>query len=287
MTTIQLDDLRNGYVQLLIRLIQDGRRVGSRDGDVTELTGVTMRFDDPTGVMLPVGVNRKVNSRLAAVEALQLLSGTFDAELLRRAAPTYQRVLERPDDVAYGAYGTRLRHQLHQVYVELRNRPTSRRAVLSIWHADDLFHDGDRPCTLTLQFLVRGGTLELVVNMRSQDAWLGVPYDVFMFSQLQLSLARQLGVDVGHYTHHVGSLHLYDRDREAAGMLVMCPDDRPIPVDYPAGVVTVAPDDTFTDVATYLVEGSLSHEEAMANPWYARQLAALSVRRDVEPEDVP
>lgn len=272
---VALDDLRNGYVYITSWLLDTGRRVESRDGGVIELTGVTLLFNDPTTVMLPVGVNRKVNTKLAAVEALQLISGTFDADLIRRTAPGYAEVLVDPDDPNYGAYGPRLRHQLDEVYRELRARPTSRRAVLSIWREDDLYHDGDRPCTLTLQFLVRDGRLELIVNMRSQDVWLGVPYDVFMFSQLQLSLARQLAVDVGRYTHHVGSLHLYDRDREAAGTLVSCSNDRPRPINYPAGVVPVHSNDTFVDVATSLVEGNFNHEEAVANMWYTHQLDAV------------
>lgn len=277
MTTVALDDLRNGYVRLVGLVRHEGDTIASRDGLTYELTGVTLRFDDPTRVLLPVGVNRKVNARLAAVEALQLMSGTFDAELIQRAAPGYVDVLANPDDPSYGTYGPRLRYQLHQVYVELRNSPTSRRAVLSIWREEDLFHDGDRPCTLTLQFLLRGRGLELHVTMRSQDVWLGVPYDVFMFSQLQLSLARQLGVAVGPYVHHVGSLHLYDRDREAANALTACPADRPPPADYPAGVVSVAPEDTFNEVARYLVESGYGHEEAVANPWYVRQLVDLRV----------
>ena len=276
MTVITLSDLRNGYVQLAVELLDRGHHVASRGMNTVELTGVTVEFPEPTGVMLPVGVNRRVNTRLAAVEALQLLSGTCDGELLRRAAPTYADVLVRPEDVAYGAYGPRLRHQLEAVYHELRRDVGSRRAVLTIHREDDLTHDGDHPCTLSAQLLVRRGQLELIVNMRSWDLWLGVPYDVFMWSQLQRSFARRLGLDVGRYVHHAGSLHVYDRDREAVGMLIMCADDRPAPVDYPAGVVSVPGNgDMFTDTATNLVEGVATEAELQLNPWYARRLAEL------------
>lgn len=284
MTTITLDDLRNGYVQLGVELLRRGERVTSRGMDTVELTGVTVEFPDPTGVMLPVGVNRRVNTRLAAVEALQLLSGTCDGELLRRAAPSYSEVLVRPENVAYGAYGPRLRHQLQAVYHELRRDPGSRRAVLTIYREDDLLHDGDHPCTLSAQLLVRRGRLELVVNMRSWDYWLGVPYDVFMWSQVQHSFAHQLGVDVGRYVHHTGSLHVYDRDREAVGMLVMCPSDRPAPVDYPAGVVPFADGDTFDESAERLLLGDFGVSDTPVNPWYVRQLADLHVFGDVTEE---
>jgi thymidylate synthase len=274
---LELPDLRNGYVQLGSWLLERGRPVVSRGLSTVELTGVTLLVPDPSGVMLPIGVNRKVNTRLAAVEALQLLANDTDPALILRAAPSYADVMVRPDDLRYGAYGPRLGRQLDDVCALLYREPDTRRAVLSIWREDDLTHDGDRPCTLTLQLLLRDDRLQLVVNMRSQDYWLGVPFDFFIFTQLQASVAAWLGVEVGPYIHHVGSLHLYDRDREAAGMLVMCPDDRPTPIDYPRGVVSWNETDYPTEVATYLLEGSCDEHEAAANPWYVRQLARLGV----------
>jgi thymidylate synthase len=275
-TTLVLPDARNGYVQLVSWLIETGAPVdGSRGGGTLERTGVTIEMHDPTGVMLPLGVNRKVNTKLAAVETLQLLSGTGSAELLRRAAPTYGDVMVQPEHIEYGAYGLRVRHQLDQVYRELLDNPASRRAVLAIWREDDLFHDGDRPCTLSLNFIIRDGKLELHVMMRSQDVWLGVPYDLFMFTQIQLSLARQLGVPAGKYVHHATSLHIYRRDLNAAGMLTTVAADHPRPADYPTGVVAIADDETFTDVATYLLEGSANQDEVDANAWYARTLVGL------------
>lgn len=284
MSVIELSDLRNGYVDLVDWVLSLGEPVTSRGLPTTELTGVTIEVPRPTGVMLPVGVNRRVNQRLAAVEALQLLSGTADVELLRRASPNYTEVLVDPAAAAYGAYGPRLREQLTTLVTELRRHPASRRAVLAVWRPDDLFHDGDRPCTLTLQFLVRGGRLELIVNMRSQDVWLGVPYDLFMFTQLQRSLARALGVGTGRYVHHVGSLHLYDRDVEAARRLTYVADDLPPPAYYPRGIVAVDSPEEFPEAATRLVTFAFDGRDADANPWYVRQLAQLGTTRltDVE-----
>jgi thymidylate synthase len=49
--------------------------------------------------------------------------------------------------------------------------------------------------------------------MRSNDVYIGLPFDVFSFTMLQELLARDLGVEVGRYVHMVGSLHLYERNR--------------------------------------------------------------------------
>ena len=70
----------------------------------------------------------------------------------------------------------------------------------------------DLPCTISLQYLIREGALHCIVYMRSNDLWLGFPYDVFCFTAFQTKLAMELGVKLGTYTHIAGSLHLYERN---------------------------------------------------------------------------
>ena len=52
----------------------------------------------------------------------------------------------------------------------------------------------------------------MTTYMRSNDLWMGFPYDVFQFTCLQTLLAMELDVELGTYTHVAGSLHLYERD---------------------------------------------------------------------------
>jgi len=68
----------------------------------------------------------------------------------------------------------------------------------------------DEPCTVSFQFLLRDGELHLIVSMRSSDAWLGVPYDTFTFTQLQNCVAGALGVPRGEFIINAGSAHLYE-----------------------------------------------------------------------------
>lgn len=278
MTEIQLRDLRDDYVDLVQWLRTGGRLVTSRGLATRERTGVTLVVDDVTDrTLLPVGVGRGINTRLAAVEALQLLSGLATPNLVRAATPTFASVLVNPDDPDYGAYGPRVVDQLPDALAALEDDPASRRAVLAIWRPRDLTHDGDRPCTLTLQLLLRDDQLELHVNMRSQDVWLGTPYDLFMFTQLQVSLARYLGVAAGRYVHHVGSLHLYERDVSAAAQLRA---PTVAAVDYPVDGVVAPGEDAPWEVADYLLNGTASPDELVANRWYVDQLRKLGVTYD-------
>jgi thymidylate synthase len=53
-------------------------------------------------------------------------------------------------------------------------------------------------------------------TMRSNDVWLGLPYDVFTATILHELMAGWLGADLGEYHHHVDSLHVYERDLDKA-----------------------------------------------------------------------
>ena len=52
----------------------------------------------------------------------------------------------------------------------------------------------------------------MTTYMRSNDLWMGFPYDVFQFTNMQVLMSMELGVELGTYTHISGSLHLYKRN---------------------------------------------------------------------------
>jgi thymidylate synthase len=64
--------------------------------------------------------------------------------------------------------------------------------------------------------MLRQDRLHMFINMRSNDAFLGLPHDIFCFTMIQEIVARTLSVELGSYKHVAGSLHLYDTDTEAA-----------------------------------------------------------------------
>lgn len=292
-----LDNLRGDYVQLVRHVAHGGKPVETRGLATRELTGVTLVFPNVLNPLLPIGVGRGVNARLAAIEALQLISGTQRHDLVRRVTPNFDAVLVDQADPDYGAYGPRIVTQLGDCVDILAADPTTRRAVIAIWNKGDLTHDGDRPCTVFMQFLVRdngfGPALELHTHMRSQDVWLGVPYDVFMFTQLQHTVAFILGYPVGQFVHHTTSLHIYETDLSKVDKL-HSPYDEPGDdpkalsavegVELPLGVQCAreSPGADHTgvdlyalDVASYLLEGSANEDEQSRNPWYAEVLARV------------
>ena len=93
----------------------------------------------------------------------------------------------------------------------LKRKTDTRQAVVQIFDVNDLVQPSTNvQCTCTLEFLARGRKLHMFVNMRSNDAYRGLPHDIFAFTIIQELVARSIDHEVGAYHHAVGSLHLYD-----------------------------------------------------------------------------
>lgn len=214
-------DVDEMWQDTLARILTAGRELVGRNGEPTrEIVGYAAQLLDPelNFVANPV---RRLSASYASAEFLWYMSGSSSGEMIKRYAPSYESFLD-DDGEAYGAYGPRIMSQVENVVKTLRNAPHSRQAVISIWEPSVLERAStenstpDVPCTISLQYLLRDGMLYAVTSMRSNDCWLGLPYDVFAFTCLQRVIAAHLDVALGHYTHFVGSMHLYARDYKRA-----------------------------------------------------------------------
>ena len=209
------------WSSLVTAIEEHGHRTESRNGPVTEVLGAQIILRRP-GYVVPRGARAGINHGIAAVEALQLLSGEAFPVLQTRIASKMRDFQD--GQVFHGAYGPRLRNQLEYVIRELDNDETSRRAFATLW--DPTYDQQDRkdlPCTTSFQFLIRNGELTVVVTMRSNDVVWGTVYDLFQFGFLQRAMAKSLGVPTGDLIVNVGSLHMYDAT--APDVVHYCPSD--------------------------------------------------------------
>ncbi len=168
---------------------------------------------------------RNINYRFMCAEACMLLSGS---DKVADIAPYCKMISHYSDDgvTFFGAYGPMIQGQLQYVANKLMEDPNTRQAVLTIWKPNPPLSK-DIPCTLSLQFIIRKNRLHVFANMRSNDIWLGWPYDVFNFSMVGASMALWLrrysnkhqlaGLELGNLYMYAGSLHLYDSHYGAAG----------------------------------------------------------------------
>ena len=206
-----VDDLMR---RVLRRLLDFGAKVQASRGVNFEILGVLLRLTNPRARLSLAEKKGTIFSCLG--ELLWYLSGQDSLEFIQYYLKKYDENSDDGQTIA-GAYGPRLFNtngidQVAKVKEILKKKPTSRRCVIQLFQAEDLvdLSQSDVPCTCTLQFFCRDERLHLHVNMRSNDAYLGLPHDIFAFTMFQEVMARDLGVELGEYTHAVGSLHVYE-----------------------------------------------------------------------------
>jgi thymidylate synthase len=207
------DTIGGLWLELLRQLHQYGHHVSPRGLACREFTGVTLRLSDVRNNIFSSAI-RKVSYRFMVAEALWIFFGHNDVATI---APYNPKIAQFSDDgvIFDGAYGPWVQSRWKGIINILEKDPDSRQAVLPIYHVPK-GPTKDVSCTLSITFFNRQDRIETVVSMRSSDTWLGLPYDVFLFTSLANILAAQLGVDTGGLTLHLGSSHLYDVNSEAA-----------------------------------------------------------------------
>lgn len=194
----------------------------SRDGRVAaEVINAITVIENPTKNIM-INKVRRLSMRYAIGEMLWYLSGNPELKAIQNYTKAWDRMSDDGKTVNsnYGflikdAYGF---DQYEYCKELLRKDINSRQAVIHIKMARNTIENptNDLNCTVCLQFLVRDGKLYCTTYMRSNDLWLGFPYDVFQFTCIQIRMAMELGLDIGSYTHIAGSLHIYERDFKIA-----------------------------------------------------------------------
>ena len=228
MNLIEAEDATALFLQAADTVVRSGTPVTPRGLRTQEIYGACLCLHQPRARLVAGIPGRVVNPAFAAAEAVWILSGSDEPWIYE-----YNSNLRKyaDDGVLRGAYGPRLRRwggsvdQLARVVETLRTDPDSRRAVIQLYNpAQDVNTNLDVPCTLGFRFHLRDGKLMMTTTMRSQDVWLGLPYDLFTFTIIQELMAGWLGVEVGDYHHQVDSLHLYEPDLARARELGALPE---------------------------------------------------------------
>lgn len=191
------------YNELIGFVRSNGERVAPRDQMTTEIVGLSVGLS-PGKFVRRHGMNLK----LAFTEALMLVGGFFDLNLIKAVAPNANhKLFEKQSD-----YGARTRNQVPLIIDELQRDPSSRRAVIQYNGTLDTGTD-NIACTLTSQYLIRRFAFRSIYTMRSWDLAFGFPNDIIMFGLLSKTIQRTLGIDEFEPSIlrvNVGSAHVYD-----------------------------------------------------------------------------
>jgi thymidylate synthase len=119
--------------------------------------------------------------------------------------------------------------QISTLVDNLKNRPDSRRHLVTAWNPGEIDRMALPPCHALFQFYVADGKLSCQLYQRSADVFLGVPFNIASYALLTLMLAQVCGYQPGEFIWTGGDCHLYlnhlDQAREQLSREL-----RPLPV---------------------------------------------------------
>lgn len=218
------------------------QHIEARGSAAREVIGVGFRLPEPRQ-RLPYLATRRVNPVFQFAEALWYLAGRRDLEMVGYYAPSMRS--SSADGVTLGgsAYGYTLFNPaagdaaspFDRVLELLRTETDSKRGYLPVFSANELAvtDNPDMACLAGLHLLVRDGRLHMVCHMRANDLDCGLLSDVFSFTMIQEYAAIQLGLELGHYTHTIGSAHVNDRNAERVRLVLNEAELRRAPQQFP------------------------------------------------------
>lgn len=253
--------VEGAYLDLLrLACERPEHHIAARGNEAREVVGVSFRLPDPRQ-RLPYLAARKVNPVFQFAEALWSLAGRRDLEMICYYAPSMR--FSAADGVSLGgsAYGHAVfkpsdsdtESPFDRVLELLRTEKDSKRGYIPVFSpAEHAIADNpDMACLAGLHLLVRDGRLHMVCHMRANDLYRGFLTDVFSFTLLQEYAAVQLGLELGHYTHTIGSAHVNERNVERAQQVLNEADLRRTPPQFSFPAM---PDNTMPGTIRRLLE---------------------------------
>ncbi|MCG8508988.1 MAG: thymidylate synthase [Rhodospirillales bacterium] len=255
-------------------------------GKGQDLLGPKILLKDPRARISATATRGRLISALG--EFCWYMSGSADLDFIRFYIKDY------PPEEATGsieeAYGPRLLgtgefgrsfNQFERVIERLRRKPDTRRAIIPILEPSDLeLGQEEAPCTAALQFIQRRERLHMIAMMRSNDAYLGFPHDVFCFTMIQELVARSLGVRLGEYHHFATRLHLYEDHVDGVAHYLGEGFQNPIFAmpKMPPGCQCENLR-SFLEVERLIRTGSITKAEQIKLPTYWRDLSLVILRK--------
>jgi thymidylate synthase len=237
------------YLELLSRVRHEGVDRPDRTGTGTRgVFGHQMRFD--LGAGFPLLTTKKVHLRSIIHELLWFLRGETHVESLQKQKVTIWDEWATAEQTArFGrkagdlgpVYGHQWRNfgatpaadgewkddgvdQIRRLLVDLREKPYSRRHIVTGWNPKEADQVALPPCHTLFQFYVtppvKGDKPKLSCQLyqRSADVFLGVPFNIASYALLTMMIAQVSGMAPGDFVHSFGDAHLYINHFEQADL---------------------------------------------------------------------
>ena len=213
------------YLNLLDKILKEGVVKGDRTGTGTKsIFGHQMRFDLSEG--FPCLTTKKLHLRSIIHELLWFLKGdTNIAYLQENGVKIWDAWADKEGNLG-PVYGYQWRSwpspkgesidQITKVIDSLKNKPNSRRHLVTAWNPAFVDDMALPPCHCLFQFYVAEGKLSCQLYQRSADVFLGVPFNIASYALLTIMMAQVCDLEPGDFVHTFGDTHLYMNHLEQA-----------------------------------------------------------------------
>ena len=213
------------YLDLLQHILDKGVQKHDRTGVGTiSCFGYQMRFDLAQG--FPLVTTKKLHLKSIVHELLWFLKGeTNIAYLKENGVSIWDEWADERGELG-PVYGKQWRSwegaegkeidQIRDLIQQIKTNPDSRRLIVSAWNVADLPKMALMPCHTLFQFYVAEGKLSCQLYQRSEDAFLGVPFNIASYALLTLMIAQVCDLAPGDFVHSFGDVHLYNNHLEQA-----------------------------------------------------------------------
>ena len=214
------------YHDVIRRVLKEGRRKHNRTGvDTLSTFNINYQIDLREG--FPLLTTKEISWKNIVVENLWFLSGDTRIDLLRKHGCKFWEPWADEDGRVPSAYGNFWRNypvhddgkagfndQIRYVINELKERPQSRRLVVSAWAPGNAQTSALPPChafwVLNVQQDEHGESmLCLHLTQRSCDVALGLPYNIAGYAFLLELISRFTGIKPGYFGHTLIDAHIY------------------------------------------------------------------------------
>ena len=226
------------YLSLLRKIVETGTRRQTRNAETLSIFGEKLEFDLREGFPL-MTTRGRVWVKGVFEELMWILRGSTNVKDLQARGvriwdPNSTREFLNSRGLVYlkegdigGTYGHVLRHfgakyidcetdytgqgkdQLYEVIQKIKENPTDRRIILSLWDPANVDNCALPPCLRDYQFYVEGDVLHCQATLRSSDAPVALHWNICTVGLIMLMLGKICDKTPGRLIMIIGDAHVY------------------------------------------------------------------------------
>ena len=169
--------------------------------EVVVLDPLSTPLDDPLGVRHELKPKYDRNGHIMTAKSIK------EGRTIR-SAKYFGKSLAGTIGKAYGFYVNRYGMTKNTQYT-LKNNPTNRKIVNNLWQMEFLRQAVLPSCVYGSSWDVTGGKLNLIVEQRSCDVPVGLPFNITQYAAFLLMMAQTTHLEPGKMLYVIKDAHIY------------------------------------------------------------------------------